>query len=65
MSRHRSRKSYGHRVRKIEHDWYCLSWCVDFYYSGNRLRHPRGFRRDTDEAGAKRFAKRWKLEVPA
>ena len=56
-------KSYGHRVRKIAHDHYRVSWTVDFKYSNSRLRHPRGFARDTDENGAKRFARKWKVEI--
>lgn len=54
-------KSYDHRIRKIEADHFRLSWVVDFKYPSSRLRYPRTFSRDTDEAGAKRFAKRWKL----
>jgi hypothetical protein len=44
-------------------DWWRLHWTVDFYYSGSRLRFPRGFTRDTDMAGARRFVKRWKLHT--
>lgn len=54
-------RSYAHRIRKIGNDHYRLSWTVDFKYPNSRLRHPRGFSRDTDAAGAKRFAKKWKL----
>jgi hypothetical protein len=51
-------KSYGRRLRKIDHDHYRVSWTVDFKYVGSRLRHPRTYQRDTDKASAKRFAKK-------
>ncbi len=56
--------SYGHRVRKIGPDHYRLSWVVDRKYPSSRLRHPRSHSRDTDKAGAARFAKRWGLGFP-
>lgn len=61
MGRHRSSGSYSHSIRRIGPDHYRLYWTVDHYYSGSRLRFPRGASRDTDLAGAKRFAKRWEL----
>lgn len=64
MSRHRSAGSYGHAVQRIGHDFYRLHWTVDRYYTGSRLRFPRGCSRDTDLAGAKRFAKRWGCAEP-
>lgn len=63
MSRHRAAGSYGHHIAKIV-DFYRLSWTVDRYYPDSRLRFPRRCRRDTDLAGAKRFAKRWDLKLP-
>ncbi len=42
---------------------YLISWTVDYYYSGSRLRFPRKFSRWTDERGAKRFMKRWGVEL--
>lgn len=51
MGRFSPSTSTGHRIRRIGSDWYRLSWTVDFYYPTSRLRHPRGFHRDTDEAG--------------
>lgn len=54
-------RSYGHSVKKIGHNHYRLSWTVDFHYANSRLRHPRGFRRDTDLSGASRFARKWSL----
>lgn len=61
MSRHSSSSSYGHRIDRIAPDCYRLSWIVDRYYSGSRLRFPTTKTRDTDEAGAARFAKRREL----
>jgi len=65
MSRHRSASSYSHAIRLIAPDHYRLFWTVDHHYASSRLRHPRGHSRDTDLAGAKRFAKRWGVEVPS
>lgn len=65
MSRYRSSGSYGHWLRRMGEDWYRIGWVVDFYYPDSRLRFPRGFHRDTDLAGAQRFAKKWKLPEPA
>ena len=64
MSRYGKGGSYGHRVRRMGEDWFRLHWCLDYYYPTSRLRHPRGFDRDTDEAGAIRFCKKWGLELP-
>lgn len=64
MSRCRSAGSYGHGFQKLADDHYRLHWTVDRYYSGVRGRFPRVSRRDTDLAGARRFAKRWGLELP-
>lgn len=57
--------SYGHRIQRFAADHFRLSWTVDFKYPSSRLRWPRGFTRDTDAAGAARFAKRWGIKVPA
>lgn len=46
------------------HDWFRLHWTVDRYYQGSRLRFPRGASRDTDFAGAMRFAIKWGLPMP-
>lgn len=64
MSRHRSVGSYGHRISKLMHDVYQISWVVDRYYKDSRLRHPTGCCRTTDRAGALRFAKRWGVQMP-
>jgi hypothetical protein len=61
MSRHSPGRSYGHAIQRLGPDDFRLSWVVDFYYQGSRLRHPRRFNRDTDEKGACRFRLRWNL----
>jgi hypothetical protein len=64
MSRYSKSQSTSHRCVYIGSGDYRISWVVDFYYPNSRLRHPRRFRRETDEAGAKRFCKRWGIEMP-
>lgn len=61
MSRYHPSRSTNHCIAQFGPDDFRISWVVDFYYSGSRLRWPRQFSRDTDRAGAKRFAKRWNL----
>ena len=59
--------SYNHRCSAVGGSWggfYQISWTVDYTYSGARLRYPRSFRRVTDERGARRFCKKWELEMP-
>jgi len=65
MSRHAGRQdSYAHRIRREREDEYVISWTVDRYYKGSRLRHPLGRSRDTDRKGALRFAKKWNIAMP-
>jgi len=64
MSRYFSSGSYGHDIQRIGRDHYRLHWTYDRYYSGSRLRFPQGRSRDTDHAGAVRFAKKWGLDEP-
>jgi hypothetical protein len=64
VSRHRSSGAKGFAIKHLGGDDYRLSWVVDRYYPTSRLRHPRGCHRDTDEAGARRFAKKHGLEMP-
>ena len=64
MSRHRPSGSRGHWWKRLGPDRYQIGWIVDVYYENSRLRWPRGNGRDTDLAGAKRFARRWGLIVP-
>jgi hypothetical protein len=64
MGRYRPEGSYFHAVKRLPDGSYLLSWQVDRYYKGSRQRHPRRCTRETDEAGARRFCKRWGLELP-
>jgi len=59
-----SSSAYSHNWRKIGFDHYRLSWTFDTKVAGSRLRFPRTITRDSDYAGAMRFAKKWELTVP-
>jgi hypothetical protein len=65
MSRHSSSGSSYHAIQRIGPDHYRLSWTVDRYVRGSRLRFPTTSTRDTDLAGAIRFAKKWEIDPPA
>ena len=56
--------AYAHNIRRIGADHYRLSWSFDTKIAGSRLRWPRTITRDTDEAGALRFAKKWGCSMP-
>ena len=56
--------AYGHDIQWIADDHYRLSWAIDRKYPSSRLRFPTSFSRDTDEKGARRFARKWGLDVP-
>ena len=63
MSRYSTQTSYDHQCKSIT--WgFVISWTVDRYHSGSRLRFPTTYRRITDEKGAKRFCKKWGLDAP-
>lgn len=67
MSRFSEQHSYGHDCRYCATHWgdyYQLFWTVDHYVSGSRLRFPTVYHRDTDERGARRFCKRWGIDMP-
>lgn len=64
MSRFNSSGSKNHRITFMGKDWYRLSWSVDRYTKGSRLRFPTGHSRDTDFAGAQRFAVKWGVRMP-
>jgi hypothetical protein len=64
VSRHRPAGGYAHRWHRIARDHYRLSWSYDRYYPGSRLRHPQAMTRDTDYAGAVRFARKWEIAPP-
>lgn len=63
MSRYGRKQSYGHSVRYICPDVYRMRWTLDLYRADSMLRYPTGYTRDTDRAGAERFAKRWGVEI--
>ncbi len=53
-----------HHIERVGRDHFRLSWTFDTYLGGSRLRWPRTIRRDTDLAGALRFARKWNLPAP-
>ena len=53
-----NQSSYGHKIYTICPGQYRLTWTVDKFVEGVRTRFPTGYSRDTDKAGAKRFAKK-------
>jgi len=53
-----------HHIQLIGRDHYRLSWSFDTKIAGSRLRWPRTITRDTDQAGAERFAKKWSVKMP-
>lgn len=59
MGRFNSSGSVDHHVQRLGDNFYRISWVVDRYYTGSRLRFPTRYSRDTDTAGAKRFIKKW------
>lgn len=59
-----SRGGYGHHWRYIGFGSYRLFWSFDTKVAGSRLRFPRTLSRDTDFAGAVRFAKKWNIKEP-
>jgi hypothetical protein len=60
----RNRGGYDHRIVRIAADHFRLYWSYDKHYPNSRLRHPRLISRDTDLAGAQRFAKKWNVAPP-
>jgi hypothetical protein len=65
MGRHSSSGSYGHSIRRFGPGHYRLSWTVDRYCRGSRLRFPTSTSRDTDARGAVRFSLKWGCDMPA
>jgi hypothetical protein len=59
-----TRKASNFRLRFITRGHWRMSWTVDYYYADSTLRWPRRFKRDTDDAGAARFARKHNLEMP-
>lgn len=63
-----NRGGYGHHIRYLGtvtgHAYYEISWTWDRYLKGRNWRHPTTIYRDTDAAGARRFAKKWGIDPP-
>lgn len=64
MGRYTPSESYDHRCRRHSGNFFTISWTVDKYREGCRLRWPATYRRDTDEKGARRFCKKWGIKFP-
>lgn len=64
MGRFSGSNAHGHSARKLSADTWRISWVVDRYYPTSSLRHPIGYSRITDDAGAKRFAKKHGFTLP-
>jgi len=65
MGRYSSGGSYNHSCGALRQwDTFMISWTVDYYYEGSRLRYPRRFTRITDGKGARRFCKHWDIPFP-
>lgn len=66
MSRITGRRSaYGHSIRNSwMAGYYIISWTYDTKIKGSRLRWPRTMSRETDEAGALKFSKKWDTPMP-
>lgn len=46
-------------------DLYRIAWTVDYKIAGSRQRFTRTTTRNTDEAGARAFCKRWGIDMPS
>jgi hypothetical protein len=57
-------RGYGHAWKKVGDHEYRLFWTVDVMTPGSRVRDPSPRARNTDYAGALRFAKKWNLKLP-
>ena len=56
--------SSNHHIHKVAPDDYEVSWTVNYKAAGSRLLIASRRRRYTDEKGARRFAKKWKIAMP-
>jgi hypothetical protein len=63
MGRYTSTGSTDHHCQRLGYG-FRISWVVDRYYAGSRLRFPTRYSRDTDAAGAQRFCKKWGIKFP-
>lgn len=65
VSRHATRAgSHSHRLVKCGDGRYEMRWHTNHWARGSRLRVIAAHSRDTNEVGAKRFAKRWGVKMP-
>lgn len=60
-------KSFAHEIRRVNANVYVVSWSlmvpdINQWLSG--ASGPRRFKRQTDAAGARRFAARWGCKMP-
>lgn len=66
MGRFSSNESYNQYCRYHSGfgGWWEIGWTFDRYYRSSRLRHPQTMSKATDEAGARRFCKKWGIKFP-
>ena len=57
------KSSYGHRCWLDKWGMWWVEWTIDYTYPGSRIRYPRPIQRETDQAGAARFCKRWGIQA--
>ncbi len=53
---------YGHHISYLGWGVYRVSWLTDTKHG--KIRHPHRRGRDSDRAGAERFAKKWGCALP-
>jgi len=64
MSRYSRQTSRNHGCQKLGDDTFIISWIIDYYYSGDRLRYPRGFSKITNSSKATKFCKKHGILFP-
>jgi len=57
-------KSYGHRINVLPNGIFKLSWQFSAQAWSSDKFYIRTMTRNTDKAGAMRFAKKWKIQLP-
>lgn len=57
-------RTYNHRITRLDHNSYRLSWCFDANIQDTRVSWPQMVNQDTDETGAIAFAKKWRITMP-
>jgi len=63
MSRFGKQESYNHKCKHIDNDVYRISWVIDAYKKGDRLRYPHVYEKYTNTAGAERFCKKHNCKI--